>query len=263
MIQSNLEVHLEFPRAIARIHVICIEESSTGLACQGYRQKAASHIFHLWAQLKWAGHPTFVCSCKALQPQNTSCLLPPAQATGQEWGTCCCFSAALVCPCFLPFPRRQKRNRTAKKLFCRKKTYVVQSITHLSLQELSRLCWLLSWKYYIFRYIKISIYQIKAQKKTGYIYLFLQEFTCFCTYTFLGCQWIYNIEKYFRKSFTLLTEYNNESDLSSFQISQTLHRLKPVKSVVTMTRTGTVFLKKKVPMVYAAVSEINYKYLLK
>lgn len=58
---------------------------------------------------------------------------------------------------------------------------------------------------------------------------------------FLGCQWFYNVLLRKCPSFN-----KKQSELSRFQMSQTLHALKPVKSVVTMTRTAIAFSKTRV-----------------
>lgn len=88
----------------------------------------------------------------------------------------------------------------------------------------------------------MNIYQSKSQKKPGYFYLLLQALSCFYMYTFLRCQWFYNIEKCFRKKFHF--SQNIIMNLISLVSKQAkLHPLKPVKSLMALMRTSTVFPK--------------------
>lgn len=61
--------------------------------------------------------------CTAERCTGHKHILPPAptQGAGQEWGLCCCFSTALRCLCFLPFPHETVAEQDCKELFCRKR----------------------------------------------------------------------------------------------------------------------------------------------
>jgi len=86
-----------------------------GLACQGYKQKAASQLSTLDFNTAEMSRTSYICvQLKSAPATNTSCLLLQSQATGEEWGTCY-FSAALACLCFLPLPHEAEMEQNSRR----------------------------------------------------------------------------------------------------------------------------------------------------
>lgn len=162
---SRIQPNLKGPSAIPMSHGqnICYVHRENPV--WGSPVRAASRKQHLmFYALSW-NEQDILDLCAAGKYTSLKHIILPAPVTSHRAGTghMPLLLHSTRMPVFPAFPPQNRNGSELQKAILQDKT----CIAHLCLQELSRLCQLLSWKYYMFRYIKISICRTRAQKKQG------------------------------------------------------------------------------------------------